>query len=103
MHTPRRNKRPRGTPTFLTPVRPNKRVPLRELALVHPLQPKKIIPQQDRRGLSWKDEEVGALVEFVLLHCKGDSWPCHSRMTVWNAAAQFVKERTSGENQRSGS
>ena len=43
--SPDRNKRPRGTPTFLAPVRPTKRVPLHEVAYQgEQLQPQMIIP-----------------------------------------------------------
>lgn len=50
----------------------------------------------------WSDNEVKALVEFILFHSKGDSWPCHNRMEFWKAAASFIKDRTNTPHCRSG-
>ncbi len=111
METPDRetSKRPRSTPTFLTPMRPKKRVPLKEISNPGTVQPKRLefqtaaaadvasldsdVPEHDCRGLGWSNAELRALVEFILLHGKGESWPTHHRMLVWEAAAAFIKAR----------
>ena len=51
---------------------------------------------------NWNDEEVKALVMFILFHYKGDSWPSHKRMEVWDAAGKFVKMKCASQHQRSG-
>lgn len=95
-HTPRRHslsqsKRPRGSPTFLTPHRPQKRVPLRELDSP-PFSQRRL--EYEPRGNTWTSDETAALEEFVPLYCRGDSWPTHKHMGFWKGAAEFVKMRT---------
>ena len=76
-------KRTRGSPTLLTPHRPQKRRLLRRDARpTPPGQPRRLgfesprapapVPQQ---GNAWTDAETKALVEFILITCRGDSWP----------------------------
>ena len=119
METPEREttKRPRSTPTFLTPMRPKKRVPLKEIADPGTVQPKWLafqtttaadvdpdddVPEHDCRGLGWSNAELRALVEFIMLHGTGESWPTHHRMRVWEAAASFIKTRAATTTARSG-
>ena len=118
METPKSEtaKRPRGTPTFLTPITPKKRVPLKEIANPGTVQPKRLefqttdvapldnpdVPEHDCRGLGWSNAELRALVEFILLHGTGESWPTHHRMCVWEAAAAFIKSRAATTTARSG-
>ena len=52
--------------------------------------------------IGWSDAEVSALVEFILLHCKGDKWPTHHNVAFWSSAASFITMRTGGENVRTG-
>ena len=52
---------------------------------------------------SWDHEEVKALVMFILFHCKGDSWPAHRRMEMWDEAGKFIKMKSGSLHQRSGS
>ena len=113
MQTPERDttKRSRSTLTFLTPVRPKKRVPLKQVV---DLQPKRlsfptttelevdVVPEHDSRGLCWSNAELRALVEILLLHGVGESWPTHHTMQVWEAAAAFVKARTGTTFARAG-
>ena len=37
-------------------------------------------------SIGWSNAELRALVEFILLHGTGESWPTHHRMRVWEAA-----------------
>ena len=52
---------------------------------------------------SWTDEEVKALVEFVLLMCDNKKWPTHHRMHFWSCAGEFIQSRTCSRHLRSGS
>ena len=84
-------KRSKST-TFLTSVRPKKRVPLRYSS--HGATPMPIVsnqvevdvasevPEHDSRGLCWSDAELRALVEFLGVG---------ANMRVWEAAAAFRK------------
>ena len=109
MQSPKRNKRPRGTPTFLTPVRANKRVPLREIdaqGTVSELAAQRTLATSSevverKKHIRWSQSELRALVEFVLLHCESNSWPAHMNMEMWEAAGQFIKTRTGKEIVRS--
>ena len=98
-------KRPRSTPSFLTPMRPKKRVPLKEIADPGTMQPKWLVfqttaaadvdpdddvPEHDYRSLGWSNAELRALVQFIMLHGTGESFPTHHRMRVWEAAASFI-------------
>ena len=75
-------KRLRGTPTFQTPHRPRKRAPLRGIVAGEgdeiPVRHLSFDagPQMEPMG-AWSEVEVKALVEFVLFHTTGESWPTH--------------------------
>ena len=109
-------KRPRSTPTFLTPMRPKERVPLKEIADPGTVQPKRLvfqttaaadvdpdndIPEYDCRGLGWSNAELRALMEFIMFHGTGESWPTHHRRRVWEAAS-FIKTRVATTTAKSG-
>lgn len=111
MQSPQRNaagrKRSRGTPTFHTPVRPLKRVPLREIAQDNPLvvPPRRLVVPDPAKVLTpafWSKDEVKALIEFIHVNCKSDCWPSHHSMNMWTAAGSFVKSKLSTRHQRSG-
>lgn len=40
---------------------------------------------------------------IFIFHCKGDSWPAHRRMDVWDEAGKFIKMKSGSPHQRSGS
>ncbi len=106
-------KRPRGSPTFLTPTNPaKKRMPRRMLhneetqsrgrrrildfhsAPRSPVISSSSASTTNRRvyrGKSWTDSEVSALVEFVLFHSSGMKWPTHHQKDFWAAASSFVQ------------
>ena len=42
----------------------------------------------------WSEQEVKALVEFILFHTPGDNWPTTKNDHFWRNAAMFVKERS---------
>ncbi len=114
-------KRPRGSPTFLTPTNPaKKRIPRR---MLHNKEPhthcRRIIldisascspvissssstTNRRVRGKSWTDSEVSALVEFILFHSSGTKWPTDHHKDFWAAASSFVQSRAQAEKQRSG-
>ena len=92
------SKRPRGTPTLLTPVRPHKRALLREIG--HGT-PKRLVFEPVASGM-WRKDEISALVEFILIHCTDNVWPTHQRMKFWDQVGPFIKMRTKSENLRSG-
>ena len=52
--------------------------------------------QHPRRQLAfaWSDSEQSALVEFILLHKPGLSWPADKDLQFWNAAAEHVAMRS---------
>ena len=115
MESPPRSliKRPRTSPTYETPIRPHKRKSLREVAekenlllprrkLLSPTNTELEYESSKGPG-SWDYEEVKALVIFILFHCKGDSWPAHRRMDVWDEAGKFIKMKSGSPHQRSGS
>lgn len=41
----------------------------------------------------WSEQEVKALVEFILFHGTGSKWPATKNDAFWSKAASFVKER----------
>jgi len=96
-------KRLRSSPMYLTPHRPEKRVPLRELAANNgfgvagaprllsqafqhldesttqePSQEPSVV--QPTTHDKWGNNEMKALVDFLLFHCIGESWPTHKNM-----------------------
>ena len=106
-------KRPRTSPTCSTPIRPHKRRYLRELAenenllaprrkLLTPTLEAESVAESSKGPGNWDHQEVKALVIFILFHCKGDSWPCHKRMEVWDEAGKFIKMKCGSQHLRSG-
>lgn len=88
-------KRSRGTPTMLTPRPPRKRA-VRRLTFAD---------QEDRDRAdynTWSEDEVKALVEFVLFHSNTKAWPSHNHQSFWSNAAVYVKHRSSSTCKRSG-
>ena len=107
------HKRPRSSPTLLTPTNHSKRRP--DFARSSRLTSRRRIfsspattvsaqqrPEDERwhykrtNSDSWKELEIKALVEFVLIHSRG-SWPTHHQHDFWEAAAMHIKMRTSAE------
>ena len=99
-------KRPRGSPTLLTPRRKEKWTPLRELvawasaddttSTVSSLLPTTLAWCNDNDRPSktkekWSVCELKALTEFVLFHTWGKSWPSHKQDAFWRYASEFVK------------
>ena len=98
-------KRPRGSPTLLTPHRREKRIPLREInstidestarSTGDTLAPKQLFtPCSNSLKEKWSSAESKALVEFVLFHCTGELWPTHKQMGFWETASTFVASRS---------
>lgn len=69
-------KRPRGNPTGQTLSRPRKRIPLRdrEADIEVPIRCLAFSAEPPRQ---WSEEEIKALVEFVLFHGTREHWPIH--------------------------
>ena len=107
-------KRPRGSPTFLTPHRCQKRVPLREIcaATNGTVQPRRLsglclqsnseADHQPTKDENWNDAELKALIEFILFHTTGENWPTHKQMHFWSSASDFVSYRSGVTTRRSG-
>ena len=97
-------KRPRGTPTLQTPVRPKKRVPLRfsHEQCPPPSSRQLSFPDTRQEKQEWSEAEVKALVQFVMFHTDGELWPTHKRPYFWHGAAEFVKQRACTSFIRSG-
>jgi len=93
-------KRPRGSPTFHTPHRVRKRIPLRQktpeetMVELHVLRLSQPLEQPNSKlQEKWSDQELQALIEFVLFLSDGDSWPAHKQDTFWNSASEYVHTR----------
>ncbi len=123
-------KRPRSSPTYLTPTRPGKRAPLRlrllensphsrfpvckprqlELGsphhIIHSANASVTAPQRQvycrQYADAWSEAEIKALVEFVHFHCDKSNWPTHHNNKYWKAAASFVRTQAKTTVQRSG-
>ena len=50
----------------------------------------------------WCNNELKALVKFILFHSSGEKWPCHKQTAFWNSAGAFVKERSGSSHCGSG-
>ena len=98
-----RVKQPRGIPS--TPQGPVKKVPLRVRELSAPMEPRLAMRGQrfssDFSTQEWQSSELTALIEFVMFHTNGQSWPTHKRPTFWGAAAEYVQMRAGTVNMRS--
>ena len=89
-------KRPRGTPTNLTPQRPKKKSSRDREGLKGHLNldncsaasPHKV-PHE-----TWTDSELKALVEFVLFYSTGEHWPHHKWADFWSKAGEFIQTIT---------
>ena len=94
------HKRHRSSPTGLTPRQCQKRVPLRELTSAsnstQRLEPRRLSYQR-RDNVKWTTAEIKALVEFILFHSIGDSWPSHKQMVLWTNAGEFVQTRSASD------
>ena len=101
-------KRSRTSPTLHTPQRNAKRTPLRERALnstihVAPRQIRLPLDQPTQRPREkWADAEIEALVEFILFHSIGDSWPTHKQDGFWSGAGEFLQKRAKSSMRRTG-
>jgi len=105
-----------GTPMFQNPRKSNKRMPLREKVqdstshhvprarrmLSTYYQEASVDDRMDKPKEKWTDAEVKALVEFVLFHSTGDSWPAHKQDAFWSNASEFVQNRAGINLCRSG-
>ena len=78
--SPHRHKRLRGTPTGHTPRRPPKRTPLRVRDQQQQVERCRLSYEAEpKRGPSpWTEEEIKALVEFILFYKKDNKWPSHN-------------------------
>ena len=103
------SKRPRGSPTMHTPHREQKRVSMQESmasngtarGILEPIR----LSMNDASGNvkeKWSNDELKALIEFILFHPSGEQWPSHKQAVFWNRAGEFVKERSGSSLSRSG-
>ena len=82
-------KRPRGSPTGITPRKDPKR---------RSSQPR----SQRQLFTEWTDRENSALVEFVLLSRPDNSWPADKSTVFWDNAAHYTFIRSGSAYKRSG-
>ena len=106
---PMAKKCPRSSPTFHTPHREPKRTPFRQKMQEENFPRPRVLLQSfflpnqgSDKQEKWSDAKLTALIEFVLFHSKGDSWPSHKREVFWNSAGEFVQTRAGGSVGRSG-
>ena len=94
-----REKQPRGSsPTGVTPRAKEKRFAGGSKEIVKTRRRLPFIITTD----VWSDVEQSALVEFILLHKPGTSWPTDKNMSFWDAAATFVHIRSNSSKLRTG-
>ena len=103
------NKRPRSSPTLHTPQRELKRTPFRQKMQDENFSRPRVLSQcfvSPKQGPDkqekWSDDELRALVEFVLFYSDGITWPSHKREEFWNSASEFVLTRAASGVCRSG-
>ncbi len=110
-------KRPRASPTLLTPQRPRKRLyrrvqeeigwcrtPSRRM-FTHPAQ-SPVAQTSTSTSVSkpyeWSKDEVGSLIEFMLLHGSQGKCPLQRNPDFWTEAAKFISMRAGLASLRSG-
>ena len=91
--SPHRHKRFRGTPTGHTPRRPPKRTPLRVRDQQQQVERRRLSYEAEpKSGPSpWTEEEIKALVEFILFYEKDNKWPSHKRSSTGKGQADSSK------------
>ena len=65
-------------------------------------QPSPVDQATQKPREKWSDAEIEALVEFVLFHSAGDSWPTHKQDGFWSSAGEFLQKRTKNSMRRTG-
>ena len=84
-------KHPRGSPTMYTPHQEQKRILLREsMAANNALEPRHLVYICVNNSINnvkekWCNDELKALIEFVLFHSSGEQWPSHRQAVFWNS------------------
>ena len=51
---------------------------------------------------TWSEDEIKALLEFLLFHGEAGAWPCHKRDAFWKGAASYVKICSKSSHERTG-
>lgn len=103
-------KRPRGSPTGLTPLQASKKPAQRTLAI--PSSRRNLAasyaqlapPESDAvPATAWSFDETLALVEFMVCHERFKfSWPRTTDMNLWNRVAASIQEKTKTTVSRTG-
>ena len=60
------------------------------------------VTQPSRRAEPWGEEEIKALIEFILFYEREDKWPCHKHSAFWKGAGTFIQVRCKTPHLRSG-
>ena len=109
MPEPLMKKRPRSSPTLITPHRELKRTPFRQKMQDENFPRPRVLSQcfvRPKQGSDkqekWSDPELRALVEFVLFYSEGITCPSHKCEDFWNSASEFVRTRAGSGVCRSG-
>ncbi len=103
-------KRPRGSPSGVTPLQQEKRAAAEPRDVVMRRKgPKKDARSRKRLSFTsgsaadpWSEIEDSALVEFILLHRPGQGWPSDRSPSFWDSAADFVRMRSGSGVLRTG-
>ena len=82
-------------PPYHTPRRPPKRTPLRVRDQQQQVERRRLSYEAEpKSGPSpWTEEEIKALVEFILFYEKDNKWPSHKRSEYWKGAGRFIQIR----------
>ena len=75
-------------------------VPRQRRLLFH--QPLPVYQAIQKSREKWSDTEIEALVESVMLHSAGDSWPTHKQDSFWSSAGELLHMRTNSSMCRTG-
>ena len=96
-------KRPRGSPTGITPLQDLKRPSAlsRQRDGTH-VSKKKLAFSETTSRHQWSELEDCALVEFILLTRPGPSWPFEKGLEFWDGAAKYIHRRSGSHLQRTG-
>lgn len=98
--TPPRNVDTPDTPRRPSAARQRGRVSVREMDSAEKLHVPVSLSKSFGTSGVWSEEEIKALVEFILLMSSGKKWPTHKRVDFWEGAGQFIQRRVKTRHYR---
>ena len=57
---------------------------------------------KEKISTKWSDQEVYALILFMMFHTDGQTWVTHKQSKFWEDAAKFVQQHSKSANCRTG-